>query len=347
MESQEEITRKIIEVLNTRHEEFPLRLTFTFNGEEYHITFNSSRTKYGYALESGCIDVYYEKNRKNPREPKRITGGIHANIGNPACFTPRLESHRNNKNSSKARSTDVLQTLKTKLSLLLIRADNEYSGGDSAAAAGAAEGGGGSAEASAAEPAEMPVVELTDVAIKDGISISKFKLLRGGDALYEKYGYVSPLLNKIMPLYKELTFGEFFRNIYSRSKSAELTWQEIIRLKLISREELAEDVKFFTLMNKISWEMEKNNIIETQRISTVLFGVIAQYLLGKIHIIAKTQDIFTFTLDPDSAAWKTYNSMLVFTGIDIPPPAEGGRRRKRGRTVRESKCKGKRTPSRK
>jgi hypothetical protein len=339
---EESIDRQIIDLLNTANEdamkEDVFELSFTFNGKPYQTIFKASHGKSGYGLDNRCVTIWYEEHI--PGTGKLFDTSIRANaIELQPCFTPQLVSYRKNKNPSKITSADVLQTLKTKLSLLLFRADSE--------SAGAAAGGGGSAEAAAAADARRQMVQLSDIAEKDGISISKFNLLRGRDAFYEKYGYVSPLLNEFKSLYKNFTFDEFFTKIYMKRPPME-SWLRITNLIPQYTKKLNGTESFMTIMNEISWDMEKGEIGEdTVSISTDIFNIVSRYLLGKEGKTVSNDILFRFTLNPESAAWQKYNSMLVFTGIDIPPPAEGGRRRKRRRTVRKSNCKGKRTPSRK
>jgi hypothetical protein len=335
---EESIHRQIIDLLNSANEdamkEDVFELSFTFNGKPYQTIFKASHGKSGYGLDNRCVTIWYEEHI--PGTAKLFDTSIRANaIELQPCFTPQLVSYRKNKNPSKITSADVLQTLKTKLSLLLFRADSESAG----AAAGAAEGGGGSAEAAAAaEPAEMPVVQLSDIAEKDGISISKFNLLRGGDAFYEKYGYVSPLLNEFKSLYKNFTIDEFVTEISMKRPPME-SWLRITNLIPQYTKKFNKEESFMTIMNEISWDMEKGE--DTVSISTDIFDIVSRYLLGKEGKTVSNDILFRFTLNPESAAWQKYNSMLVFTGFQTgaQPNAssKGGRRKTRRKRTAKRK----------
>lgn len=359
MESEEQINRHIIELLNTSHEETPFTLTFTFNGVEYTTIFKASYGENGYHLNNGCINIKYKED--NPGSPKLHDTLIVANANESRpCFTPRLVSYRNG-NPLKITSADVLQTLKTKLSLLMLSAESERSA--------PAEGG-----AAADLPKRRPVVELTDGAIKDNIYISKFNLLRGKPAYYEKYGYVSEGLDDIRNDLYTFTYYEFFTEIYLHLNPANgLVLRLSSLLETFVTRNVVKTTPFSTVMTKITWDVEKKEFDDydargKESLSTILFDIIVRHLIHKREKPYSIDSLFKFTLDAESAAWQKYNRMLVFTGITVSsgaapqaeggaaPPAEGGashaeggRRRKRGRTMRKRKfrSKSKRLPSRK
>ena len=319
---EERINKQIIDLLNSANgnamKEDVFKLSFTFKGKPYETIFKASHSKTGYGLDNRCVTIWYEEH--NPGTAKLFDTSIRANaIELDPCFTPQLVSYRkgNNNNQLKITSADVLQTLKTKLSLLLFDAEREAAAEEGGAAAGAA--------------ANSPRVELSDIAMKDGIYISKFNFLRGKPAFYEKYGYVSQRLNELKELYKTLTYSEFFSEIYMVG-SPKQSWLTIIDLIPDYTEGLVGDELFSTIMKQITWVMEKHNIEERESISTDLFDILSVYLLRKVGKTFDNNLLFRFTLDRDSPAWQKYNGLLVFTEFTFPLkglPPKGGRRTKK------------------
>ena len=334
---EERINKQIIDLLNSAKgnamKEDVFKLSFTFNDKPYETIFKASHGKTGYGLDNRCVTIWYEEH--NPGTAKLFDTSIRANANElNACFTPQLVSYRkrNKNNPLQITSADVLQTLKTKLSILLFDAEIAAA---LAEEGGAAAGGGGAATGGAV--ANSPRVELSDIAMKDGIYISKFNFLRGKPAFYEKYGYVSQRLNELKELYKTLTYSEFFSEIYMVG-SPKQSWLTIIDLIPDYTEGLVGDELFSTIMKQITWVMEKHNIEERESISTDLFHIISVYLLRKVGKTFDNNLLFRFTLDRDSPAWQKYNGLLVFTEFTFPLkglPPKGGRRRKTRRVKRK------------
>ena len=327
---EERINKQIIDLLNSAKgnamKEDVFKLSFTFNDKPYETIFKASHGKTGYGLDNRCVTIWYEEH--NPGTAKLFDTSIRANANElNACFTPQLVSYRkrNKNNPLQITSADVLQTLKTKLSILLFDAEIAAA---LAEEGGAAAGGGGAATGGAV--ANSPRVELSDIAMKDGIYISKFNFLRGNPAFYEKYGYVSERLNELKELYKTFTCREF-NDIYKGKN------KPLFDLVDCDIKKNPED-KFCEIMNRITWDMEKENIQEGESISTDLFHILSVYLLGKVGKTFDNNLLFRFTLDRDSPAWQKYNGLLVFTEFTFPLkglPPKGGRRRKTRRVKRK------------
>jgi hypothetical protein len=89
------------------------------------------------------------------------------------CFEPALNVRKiGNENSEKNTMTDALQVLATKIKLAMGKG----------------------------------IIEIGDTATIDDISISPFRILRGQDTLYEKYGYESEALDEFKKYIKPLTW---------------------------------------------------------------------------------------------------------------------------------------------
>jgi len=81
-------------------------------------------------------------------------------------------------------TTDVLQILKTKIGLLF--------------------------------PPKEPI-SITDVARIGDIFISPFNIIRGGNAIYEKYGYRSEFIENVKRIVAEASIGQFFVHTYLKT----------------------------------------------------------------------------------------------------------------------------------
>jgi hypothetical protein len=127
------------------------QLDFTIHGIPYSTVLEASLRRGNLLVENTCIEIDMHSKYPGSR--------IDANIHEIPCFTPRLTAIRE---PVKISSTDVLQTLKTKLNLLF-----------------------------------TDDIEICDIAQIHNVRISFFKMMRGELSLYEKYGYKHPDLAHI------------------------------------------------------------------------------------------------------------------------------------------------------
>ena len=199
--SVEEQVLKLLKETIAHPTETTFTLGFTYEGNPYTTTFTlkayqtnnpAMKLSMNIHLKNECINI--------ERTVSGFDGEIKANSPKPGehdegvCFSPLLRSNRTS--TPKVSSIDVLQTLKTKLSLLLAHCEL-YQGEH--------------AEKHGGKP---PDVELIDEAKKNSIRLSSMLLLRGEDAIYEKYGYESK--NIAFPAFKD----------YIKS----LTWKDYLKI---------------------------------------------------------------------------------------------------------------------
>jgi hypothetical protein len=160
-------------VRNVKHKEnLQFQLQFTMFGIPYKTEFSVTRYDDSIFLKSLCVHVFMHSDRTN--------SGILANT-NPLrpCFDPPLKTIQE---PIRMTATDVLQTLKTKLTLLF-----------------------------------QTHIEITDVATVDGVPISFFKLVRGEPSLYEKYGYEHPSLDVLRERIAQTTWGDVKHGLKDKS----------------------------------------------------------------------------------------------------------------------------------
>lgn len=340
-------------------------LSFTYEGKPYTTTFtlmayetNNPAMKYSKSvkLENECIEIL--------RRVSGFSGEIAANHPKGEngegeqegrCFSPLLRSNRTS--NPKISSIDVLQTLKTKLSLLL-RQHELYKGEF-------AEQHGGS----------PPKVKIIDEATKNNIRLSSFLLLRGEDAIYEKYGYEST--NQAFPAFKRfiqsLTWGKYLAinpklMPYYADRVDYHEYRKVGETTLLEELGKIHDKTLFTkVMNALSWEimvgLSENEgdpipyVMEDGRPITFTDGILETLKRGFIadlahlpetnhQLLEEARDfefMKFFNLNLDNGRWQTYDAKLVLTNLTAA--AAGGRRTKK-RNVR-SKAKSKRLPSRK
>jgi len=155
-----------------------IRLGFTMDGTSYTTEFDITSNETQLKVLNPCIKINYEYG--NP------AAGLHpyessllANSVEKGCFTPVLVQTEHH------RPLDVLQILKTKIALLFPM------------------GG---------------LICITDVARLGDVFLSSFKMVRGYDAVYEKYGYESPFLSEIKVIIREVRWDTFFFRSFIRKE---------------------------------------------------------------------------------------------------------------------------------
>jgi len=186
-------------------------------------------------------------------------------------------------------------------------------------------------------PIEDVKVIIEDQAEKDGIAISPFNILRGRDAIYEKYGYENDNLTGLKEKLKSFTWSDCNRQM--KSIIADCT----------GKSDWSDDTLLITIMNTISWDDEKkyNAIKRLQGDKPLSHYVFDQFAERVGYVLFERTEtgpyihrpIWTFKLDRDSSAWRRCNSELLFT--EFTPDTAGGRR-----TIKGTKNKSKKTRKR-
>ncbi len=156
----------------------PIEIFITFkvaNRDTYQTKFKTyyDDNNNSFYIKNPCIDVhkrYYEENSA------MIESKIEANSPRVGCFTPTLKTKPGEYNA-----TDVLQVLKTKLALILRHNIRP-------------------------ESIDYPI-QILDCAAKGWVRITPFKVVRGEEPLYWKYGYKTAGMEKLMAAVREAEFG--------------------------------------------------------------------------------------------------------------------------------------------
>jgi len=291
--ADQEICKRLQEFLHikvpkreySRTERF--KLSFTFDKKEYTTMFsvliypNSPKIK----ILNNCLKIYIR--------PDILEGSeISSNRGEESCFEPRLVSDRRNKPGLRVSSTDILQTLKTKLAFCL------SPGIDS--------------------------IPLIDKARIGRIEISKFNILRGKPAIYEKYGYHSESMDIVRGVINGLTWGTLGDNM-----------KQII-LDAINKSIIFEprplpfepDTPLTDIMKMISLESENTYTYYTNP-SSIIFNSI---FMNIEHDEDYEEAMHTYILKKEDPIWKSWDSRLLFTGFEIITSAGS-----RSRTQRKSR----------
>jgi hypothetical protein len=269
------------------------RLRFTYNRRDYTIVFIAKHNDEElnlYNSTSTCIDIGY-----NYEESTLVTN-ISADNAEPSCFTPRLVSNARTVDTARTTTMDVLAVLMTKLCLCFPTAILN----------------------------ETPI-EITDMATKDDISLSAFNLLRGGFAIYEKYGFVSPFVLEL------------------RRRIPTIRWQDLMQItkELILtiykengfRALIRNDDLLVNIVKPITFEIEREFNYRhmgdpTNDTDTINFS---EYMM--MYLTLGAPDYSTFTLDETSPEWNDWSSRLLFTEFTLLEVA-GGARKKRSRKTR-------------
>jgi hypothetical protein len=140
------------------------QLHFAFKGVPYSTIFKVhyellGKTSYVIEIQNECILIHIEFYKSG----NQLYSSIGRNVAEPACFSPRLQT---SVEPVKITSVDVLQTLVTKLRILMHKLNF------------------------------INKIELIDHAKIESVSMLPYRVMRGQPALYEKYGYESEKLNE-------------------------------------------------------------------------------------------------------------------------------------------------------
>ncbi len=158
-----EIMHKIKEMLEGMNngDNKEVKLYFTMFDIPYSTNIRFVKLDNGVFIVNKCIRIHIDG--------ENMESYIQSNIGDEPCFDPRLKTIDD---PVRLTSTDVLQTLSTKLKLIF--SDDS---------------------------------KLNDAAVVDNMRISWIRIMRGMPTLYEKYGYSSSEIDNIRKSILETTWG--------------------------------------------------------------------------------------------------------------------------------------------
>jgi len=164
-------------------------------------------------------------------------------------------------------------------------------------------------------------ISASNVAKKGDVRISMAKMLRGEPTLYERYGYVNPLLTETLEKIKTYQFHVLPEEL-----------QEIIRQVIRERsgEEIPEDALLVDVMKKIGKEDEKTELLKTYPFEERIYGLKKTISNVVYQTLVNSQGLtndFTLNFIEDSPEWDHMKKRLYILSIDEIPT--GGKRRTR------------------
>ena len=268
------------------------RLRFTYNRRDYTIVFIAKHNDEELNLHNStrmCIDIEYNY------EESILFTNISADNAESSCFTPRLVSNARMVGTARTTTMDVLTVLMTKLCLCFPTTILN----------------------------ETPI-EITDMATKDDISLSAFNLLRGGFAIYEKYGFVSPFILEL------------------RRRIPTIRWQDLIQsakelILTIYKENgfralIRNDDLLVNIVKPITFEIEHE--FNRRHMGDPTNGTDAlnfsEFMM--MYLTTGAPDYDTFTLDETSPEWTDWSSRLLFTEFTLLDGVGGGRKKRSRKT---------------
>lgn len=265
----------------------------TSNAKNYTTIFTLSKVKRKFLLKdkntypdiyinftNDCIELNIDETMKG-----YITSSIHKNSSTPPCFEPRLVSEPSD-SANRITTTDVLQILSTKIKTAISPSD----------------------------------IYIQDNAEIDGIRITPFRLLRGGNPLYQKYGYFNPDIPNIKDILSRLS-GNDLKTIENTTTHEPLykTLKDVIH-KINKEYNIGIDFNdtdsLFTIMNTISFDME--NEIDEYLSLRILDSILTHV---KFYTTVE-DDVYKF--NKDSPEWKEISKKVCIQFIERI--ASGGKR---------------------
>jgi len=269
------ICSQIRAFLTPKFAEKRFRLRFSYNGRDYTTQLLAKHNDIELQVSNMCLGALFSY------ELNEFLGNIQADSPELACFDPILVSNARNKPEFRTTSSDVLSVLKTKLSLCF--------------------------------PVNAPI-GLSDQAEKDTITLSPFRILRGGDALYEKYGYRSANVDIIKDRIRHARWSDLgegvqglIQHMYTKSRRA------LIAAGVSP--DYNDDTLLTDILCPITYEIE--NKYNRKYLNGDPMGFSAElcmyFLLDMPDI---NRDIVNFRLDLGDTRWQDWSTRLVFKGFE-------------------------------
>lgn len=272
------------------------RLTFTFNGSR-PISSIFDFTPDG--IENPCIQL---------DTCDRASSEISSNTPAKACFTPSLQTPDlfPPLDGKPVTQTDILQVLSTKLKFTSIASDS------------------------------FEILDIAKLIHKDTCKrycapFSLWRLLRGEDTLYEKYGYTNAELYNYK-LIVSLTKWEEIKDIVIPERGK--TLQAFVESSPI-RDFFHDGKTIVECMRHLSYE-QANEVLSKGKLSNIDYSIVHLIVLAlkeKGHISPPLQ----LTIHRDSEIWKKWDSILQFVAFERI--MRGGRRYKKTTKRRRMRCR--------
>jgi hypothetical protein len=162
-------------------------------------------------------------------------------------------------------------------------------------------------------------VAITDMAEKDGINLSAFHLIRGGQAIYEKYGYVSPSVQALRQRISTMSWGGL---IQSAKELILMVYKENGFRAVIRNDDM-----LINIVKPITFEIERD--FNQRHMGDPASGGSDDLNFSEFMIIYLTKDMLynnEFVLNMGSSEWLDWSSRLILTDFTLLDGANGGRR---------------------
>lgn len=238
---------------------------------------------------------------------------ISANSPENQCFTPVLVSNRENPNESlRVSSADVLQILKTKLQYLF------------------------------PNPHGLPI-SIQDAATTKYVALTPFRILRGENPFYFKYGFVYRNLRAIQDILPSVSWG----SLRSKPYFGAITFEE--RIQQITNKRYRDEIPISDVLQDIPFDVESSaneDLIRNYRPNTIkvlynelmlslsLLRTIAKergYTEAQLSPLGGEGNLFVADHDPRSREWVDSSRRMMFT--EFTPMVAGGKRKTRRRKI--------------
>ena len=295
------------------------KLWFTYNGKPYSTVFSVERTSAHLLVRNECVKMEFVDHESAGLNPYK--GGIWTNSPEKACFEPLLvSSNRFAASSSRISSVDVLQTLKTKIAILFPTFKTHR-------------------------------LCITDVAEKDGVHLSPFRILRGEDAIYEKYGYRSPFLTEFKDYVRGLTWGDIKMTPVAGNINAVLTFVNETEgaARLPIGEAIPDATSIVQLLREVTFEYEVAykkkypardfsydtlHVIGSEYIKkrNLEAAAVGRPIIPEEYLVVETvgeDNAWLFCFDPESDAWRRSKDALLFAYVEFATNSAASSRKTR------------------
>ena len=283
MSDDADISSQIRAFLTPKFVEKRFRLRFSYNGRDYTTQLLAKHNSNEIQVSNMCLGAVYSY------ELNEFLGNIQADSPELACFDPMLVSNARNNPGIRTTSTDVLSVLKIKLSLCF--------------------------------PVDAPI-GLSDLAEKDTVTLTPFRILRGGDALYEKYGYRSANLDMLKDRIRRSRWGDLgekskmlIQHMYKKSR-------RVLVAAGVSPE-YSDDTLLTDILRPITYEIENNYNHNYLKDDPLGFSteLCMHFLLDMPEM---NRNIMYFRLNMADPVWLSWSSRFVFTGFEELGGGVGG-----------------------
>jgi hypothetical protein len=296
-----------------------IKITILFNGKESVTVFKVRNDGNSITVYNKCISITYSLDNGL----YTFGSSLKKNNEEKRCFEPPLDVKKhNNANVTKYTMMDALQVLATKIKLAMTDIVDVLKG---------------------KIVGSKGPINIEDAATIKSMSISKYRILRGQDTIYEKYGYKSHNLETLKEYINELSwddllelFGgldELFGKIRQSPKVNEL------KQKLAS---VNGSKPLTEVLSTISFEDEYNlrpaGINKTVTLSEVIYQKITDLVFTDKKI-----NPLILTFNENSDEWRKMRDVVRIVNVEEVASVKGGRNpfkritRRNRRTTRKNK----------